>query len=221
MIPKTFTVPLSHNPDDTLVLGYEDDDYSDNGYWGHDNGTQNQCKYEGPAWASIHVQHKPLQPEANTDRPGGDYSNLSLSQARPELCAAACAEDLNCNSYTYVQPGIQGPQARCYLKWTVPAPVPNACCTSGLADHHEYGMNRPGSDLRRIELNRADPNLCSAECGKDVNCRSYTYVNPGQQSGAPACYLKWAVPPEVEDACCVSGVKPPNPWAVPVLPRPW
>ena len=26
-----------------LRLGYEDDDYSDNGYWGHDDGTEDQC----------------------------------------------------------------------------------------------------------------------------------------------------------------------------------
>src|SRR2546427_801266 len=27
-----------------LVLGYEDDNYSDNGYYKHDDGTENQCR---------------------------------------------------------------------------------------------------------------------------------------------------------------------------------
>ena len=35
--------PINTFPVKTLKLGYIDDDYSDNGYWGHDNGTGNQC----------------------------------------------------------------------------------------------------------------------------------------------------------------------------------
>jgi len=40
-----------------LWLGYEDDGYSDNGYWGHDDGTGNQCKGVGPAWARVRIEH--------------------------------------------------------------------------------------------------------------------------------------------------------------------
>ncbi|GAB1646546.1 hypothetical protein [Krasilnikovia sp. MM14-A1259] len=36
-----------------LVLGYQDDGYGDNGYWGHDDGTGNQCKNVGNAWVHI------------------------------------------------------------------------------------------------------------------------------------------------------------------------
>jgi hypothetical protein len=39
----------------SLTLGYEDDDYSDNGYWGHDNGTGNQCSNVGPAWVHLTI----------------------------------------------------------------------------------------------------------------------------------------------------------------------
>jgi hypothetical protein len=54
-------------PDNVLVLGYKDDNYGDNGYWGHDNGTGDQCKgTEGdPASVVILIQHgmgKNLQP---------------------------------------------------------------------------------------------------------------------------------------------------------------
>lgn len=38
-----------------LTLGYEDDDYEDNGYWSHDDGTENQCKGVGPAWVGITI----------------------------------------------------------------------------------------------------------------------------------------------------------------------
>jgi hypothetical protein len=38
-----------------LRLGYQDDDYPDNGYWGHDDGTNNQCLNVGPAWVEITI----------------------------------------------------------------------------------------------------------------------------------------------------------------------
>jgi hypothetical protein len=43
-----------------LVIGYEDDNYGDNGYWGHDDGTENQCQQGpgrdgGPAWVTIQI----------------------------------------------------------------------------------------------------------------------------------------------------------------------
>ena len=39
-----------------LALGYKDDGYSDNGYWGHDDGTENQCKNVGDAYVDISIQ---------------------------------------------------------------------------------------------------------------------------------------------------------------------
>jgi hypothetical protein len=49
-------------PNNVLVLGYTDDNYSDNGYWGHDNGNNDQCKEGtgldgGPAWLVIVIEH--------------------------------------------------------------------------------------------------------------------------------------------------------------------
>jgi hypothetical protein len=38
-----------------LRLGYEDDDYSDNGYRDPDNGTGDQCKDQGPAYVEISI----------------------------------------------------------------------------------------------------------------------------------------------------------------------
>ena len=49
-----------------LHLGYEDDDYGDNGYYDHDDGTQNQCKNIGPAQVRIVIRRRshvrPLPP---------------------------------------------------------------------------------------------------------------------------------------------------------------
>jgi hypothetical protein len=40
-----------------LRLGYADDRYGDNGYWSHDDGTENQCRDIGPAWVTVKITH--------------------------------------------------------------------------------------------------------------------------------------------------------------------
>ena len=40
-----------------LKLGYEDNDYGDNGYWEHDQGTENQCLGVGNAFVIITIDH--------------------------------------------------------------------------------------------------------------------------------------------------------------------
>lgn len=56
-IPNTVS-----SPNNVLALGYMDDGYGDNGYTGHDDGTDDQCKEGpgkdgGPAWVIIGIQH--------------------------------------------------------------------------------------------------------------------------------------------------------------------
>lgn len=46
-----------------LQLGYEDDDYGDNGYYKHDDGNDSQCRCDrdgGPAWIVITIIHHSL-----------------------------------------------------------------------------------------------------------------------------------------------------------------
>lgn len=40
-----------------LVLGYEDEDYLDNGYTGHDDGTGDQCRGVASAWVKVQIKH--------------------------------------------------------------------------------------------------------------------------------------------------------------------
>lgn len=54
-INKTYQVPKSYSGDLALHLGYQDDQYSDNGYWGHDDGTENQCQNVGNASATVYI----------------------------------------------------------------------------------------------------------------------------------------------------------------------
>jgi hypothetical protein len=51
-------LPAGLNPADMyLRLGYEDDGYGDNGYYSHDDGTQNQCKNSVNAFVIISIGH--------------------------------------------------------------------------------------------------------------------------------------------------------------------
>src|SRR5438270_55528 len=69
--------------------------------------------------------------EWNIDRPGADYRSFDLPAASPEMCQSTCMNEPQCAAFTYMNPGVQGPNARCWLKSAVPEPVPRTCCVSG------------------------------------------------------------------------------------------
>jgi hypothetical protein len=68
-------------------------------------------------------------------------------------------------------------------------------------------INLPGSDYRNISLKTADPKMCAQACIEDPACMACTYVKPGYQGLDANCWLKNAVPNQVHDECCQSGVK--------------
>ena len=78
--------------------------------------------------ASAHAQSV----ELSTDRPGLDYTSFDLPSADYRHCEAACANDGRCKAWTYVQPGAQGPSARCWLKHSIPGAVGSDHCISGV-----------------------------------------------------------------------------------------
>lgn len=58
VVATAFTIPGTLNPaQNFLRLGYEDDNYLDNGYSNHDDGTGDQCKGVDPAFVSIDILH--------------------------------------------------------------------------------------------------------------------------------------------------------------------
>jgi len=77
--------------------------------------------------------------EWNVDRPGSDYRSFDLPSPSPEMCQSTCMNEPTCVAFTYVNPGVQGPNPRCWLKNAVPAPVPQSCCVSGT----KYGGATP------------------------------------------------------------------------------
>jgi hypothetical protein len=117
-----------------LRLGYADDDYSDNGYWGHDDGTEDQCRGSENAWVEVTIDRYQAETglEENIDRPGLDYKRIVLPQARADLCREACRTEGGCVAFTYVKPGVQEPSSVCYLKDGVPERKKDECCVSGV-----------------------------------------------------------------------------------------
>jgi hypothetical protein len=70
--------------------------------------------------------------EVNVDRKGSDYRSFDLATPRPEACRDTCLVEPQCVAFMYVNPGVQGPTARCWLKNSVPPVTPNTCCISGV-----------------------------------------------------------------------------------------
>jgi uncharacterized membrane protein len=151
------------------------------------------------------------------DRPGMDYRVFALPAADPAACAATCRAEKECQAWSYVKPGYEGPQARCRLKHTVPGPATRECCISGLkydvasppqtASRYEVGVDRPGLDFRVFALASADPAACEAQCQADKECVAWTYVKPGYEIARARCRLKHTVPGPTPRECCISGVK--------------
>jgi hypothetical protein len=70
--------------------------------------------------------------EPSTDRPGGDMQQFDLPRPDPRLCQERCVETEGCRAWTFVKPGWQARNARCWLKASTPEPQEHACCISGL-----------------------------------------------------------------------------------------
>lgn len=66
----------------------------------------------------------------NTDMPGRDYRSFDINGGASR-CRESCLAERKCEAWTWVRRGVQGPNARCWLKDAVPRAVASQCCTSG------------------------------------------------------------------------------------------
>ncbi len=73
--------PPSDHP--FLQLGYEDDNYDDNGYWGHDNGTDDQCKDIGNAYVLVTITRPSTKPIADTATTPANNKPSLLAKTQP------------------------------------------------------------------------------------------------------------------------------------------
>src|SRR5262249_60066439 len=72
------------------------------------------------------------RPMINTNLMGSDYGTAVLSTDDWTECQSRCRADNQCVAWTAVHPGVQGPNARCWLKNAIPEPSANSCCVSGI-----------------------------------------------------------------------------------------
>ena len=74
--------------------------------------------------------------ESGLDRRGSDYAQIEMEveTADPLSCMQMCLEDSGCLAFTYVEPGIQGENACCWLKNAVPDLSQKEGCTSGVRE---------------------------------------------------------------------------------------
>ena len=76
-----------------LHLGYEDDDYSDNGYDSHDDGTENQCKNVGAAFVTLTIAHNAPTPPPAPAAAAEPRAGRLRQQCDPAECAVGLAAD--------------------------------------------------------------------------------------------------------------------------------
>lgn len=149
--------------------------------------------------------------EMDTDRPGGDYTSVTLpGGSNAGDCESLCdADGDQCKAWTFVKPGVQAPNPRCWLKSSVPPAQPSDCCVSGVkTPPMEIGIDRPGSDYTSVTLPAgAKAGACRQLCDADGPCVAWTYVKAGVQAANPRCWLKNAVPAPQPSNCCTSGLK--------------
>ncbi len=162
--------------------------------------------------------------EEGYDRLGGDYKNYPLPSPGAAQCSSACLSEPQCKAYTYVKPGIQGPQARCWLKNSFQMRTKQDVTVSGVkvyfganAKHIAWGgqfqdtfhlnQDRNGSDYKHFTVPNADLGMCMDICVNATKCRAFTFVSPGIQGKDAFCWLKDSVPGPRSDHCCASGFK--------------
>ncbi|HRD81490.1 MAG TPA: PAN domain-containing protein [Saprospiraceae bacterium] len=155
----------------------------------------------------------------NQNLPGGDYKRIELTSVQTcQVCIDSCLNDPKCAAYTYVKPGVQSQNGVCWLKSSVPTPVTDPNCISGIKtiidnksepniSYHE-NIDIPGNNLRYIDLKPGETcQTCIDACLNDINCIAYTYTKPGFQAPNGRCYLKTAANQLVENKNCISGIK--------------
>ncbi len=109
-------------------------------------GAVSSLRREVPtAWAGAAPGGAPPAMEAGTNRPGSDYRSFEIVGNAPAVCQRACFDDHpRCKAWTVVRPGVQGPQARCWLKDAVPEAVEDPCCISGVRPNVTRDQPREG-----------------------------------------------------------------------------
>ena len=133
---------------------------------------------------------RPVQAQANFDRPGGDYLSAPVASGDPADCALTCERDRRCRAWSFNYPSDVMRGSVCWLKNSVPPRAQDNCCVSGVRgagvvepknDKIETSIDRFGGDYRNFDLKGGGEgdDECKAACTADNKCRAWTYARPG------------------------------------------
>ena len=161
-------------------------------------------------------------PMINTNLMGSDYGT-AISVDDWAQCESLCRADNQCLAWTAVHPGVQGPNARCWLKNAIPQPSADSCCVSGIERQAaanpapaaagsagptpRFDTNLLGSDYRQFALDAGEWVQCRTACKAESACLAWTLVRPGVQGPRAHCRLKSKIPPATPNSCCISGIE--------------
>lgn len=76
------------------------------------------------------IEKRDLRAENKINRPGADYRDYITNSWKD--CQAACEDGVRCASWTFLRPGVTGPQGHCWLKQAVARPVSDPNAISGV-----------------------------------------------------------------------------------------
>ena len=141
--------------------------------------------------------------ESNTNRPGGDYKNFEMVPTIGSFssCQSACVFDEKCKAWTFVQSGIQGPNAHCGLKSGVPKANKDKCCTSGLpvrAHGCEIG-GKTRMDVLDRDCQEAQSTGCIKRLLSEEQYKACLSAHPVTSSG---CMIGGVMRSDVADIDC-------------------
>ncbi|NOU34435.1 MAG: hypothetical protein HOO96_41610 [Polyangiaceae bacterium] len=162
-----------------LSLGYADDDFGDNGYYSHDDGTEDQCRGSQNAWVELTIRHDPTVvwpplPVHGNGIEDGDETDVDCGGAS----APACADGKQCSGPRDCKAGVcasdaPGGKGRCLpalpcaptdvCRWDVGVTTCNIVLPDGQGGCQGIDPGRavdgistpPGSTARVIRRNRA------------------------------------------------------------------
>lgn len=100
------------------------------------------------ARAALNLSIFPI--EENVDYQGQDIAGSDLDSPDPHLCAVICTTNSRCVGFTFVDAGVQGARAKCYLK--------SAMAASGSSNSHTVS----GKFLTRFQA-QANPSVMTTE----------------------------------------------------------
>jgi hypothetical protein len=144
------------------------------------------------------------QLEPGVNRPYGDYKDFNV--VSPSLCQSACLYDEKCKAWTYVNPGPQDkgrtgkPMGHCWMKNSVPKPVKDSCCISGVTSYHGCvigGVLR--KDIEERDCEEARTTGCIRRLLSDAAYKACLRAQPVVSSG---CLIGGVMRKDIADKDC-------------------